>query len=500
MVQEQLFASFMLDEKEGLEIALPAENVTEATPIQGNIMPLPGSIHFLEGIMHLRDEAIPVINLKKRLGLPAAEYEDDAKVAVVNLYDQRFGLMVDDIRDVFRAEAGAITPIGAALQSEDRIIFSLIHLERGQRTAELLDLKKLFIKGTDELESGGLSSFSRDDTRKHVTQSRFVIFTCNGQEYGVPVKYIQEITFLTEIDEMFKSGVLEGALTLRGRTIPVMNSLYLLVPDRVGAPYGNETNRVLVLALEECSFGMIVEEVNEILSIPDHEILAMPPGQDINLTGVFARPSGENVMLLDMDSLVCAQIDDLKSMSRINNGGNEVVSQELQESSSSTHHLITENCYLVFSINKHFAIELKDVHEIIESDGVMAVPGDSGFRSGVINLRGQVVPVINLRRFYGFPDGEDSGGDNRLVICSGHQHLVAFEVDQVVTIYKQENFHTTPSLNPQLADKKDTLDRLIEFDGGDGYVEHVLVVNTYSLVRNHLTYDSAKEEAAQSHD
>jgi len=59
----------MLDQTAGLEIALRAESVTEATPINGAIQTLPAGIDFLEGIMHLRDDVIPIINLKKRLGL-----------------------------------------------------------------------------------------------------------------------------------------------------------------------------------------------------------------------------------------------------------------------------------------------------------------------------------------------------------------------------------------------------------------------------------------------
>jgi purine-binding chemotaxis protein CheW len=59
-------------------------------------------------------------------------------------------------------------------------------------------------------------------------------------------------------------------------------------------------------------------------------------------------------------------------------------------------------------------------------------------------------------------------------------------VDTIITIYKQEESHKTPSLNPQLQKRKDTLDRLIEFIGEQGLAEHVLVVNTANLINNHL--------------
>lgn len=475
----------MLDVDLGLEIALLAGNVVEATPVQGVIRPLPGSVPFVEGIMQLRDKFVPIVNLKKRFGLGQTGYSGEPKIAVVQLYDQLLGLMVDDIREVFRAEPEAISPVNPILQGGDKVISAIIQLEKGKRTAELLDLKNLFSKGMDDLEQSGVA----DQTalpRKEITWSRFVVFRCCGQEYGVPVKYAQEITFLTDIDEMFRSGLLEGALNLRGRTVPVMNAAHLLAPDKEAEAQNLEDCRILVMASEECCFGLIVEDVREILSVDNDEILAMPQGQESNLTGIYQRPSGSDVLLLDMPSLVCAQIDDLKSMSRLKNG-TEVGATQLRQPSATTHHLITENCYLIFNVDKHFAIELKDVREIIENRRLLNIPGNGGFRSGVINLRGEIVPVINLRKFYNFSDatnGRDQG--SRLIICREHDRTVALEVDSIVTIYKQEKYYSTPSLHPKMAPRADTLDRLIEFEGSDSTIEHVLVVNIYNLIRNHM--------------
>jgi purine-binding chemotaxis protein CheW len=150
------------------------------------------------------------------------------------------------------------------------------------------------------------------------------------------------------------------------------------------------------------------------------------------------------------------------------------------------HHLITENCYLVFGIGKIMAIQLKDVQEIIEKNGVLNLPGETGFRAGVINLRGDVVPVINLSSFFGYEKENTTEGEQKLVICKAGSQIVAFEVDSIVTIYKQEKYQTTSSLNAELAGKRDVLDRLIVFDNGGGEREHVLVLNVHNLIRNHL--------------
>lgn len=483
-MHDQLFASFVLDGSQGLEIALKADNVTEATPVNGAIQKLPASIDYLEGIMTLREDVIPVINLKKRLGLEQHHYNSDAKVAVVSMHEQQFGLLFDDIREVFRAESEDIMPINSLLQTDDRIISAIIKLENGSRTVELLDLGHLFKgKSFDMLDTYSKESKSNTEVKK-TTYSRWVVFTCFNQPYAVPVKFAQEIAFFSEIDDMFKSGNIEGAIQLRGSTIPVMSGRYLLAANNADFVEQRE-NRVLVLSSEECSFGMIVDEINEIITIADDKILLVPSSGSENLLGIYPQQQSADIMLLDMPNLVCNQIDDIKSLSRINKD-RDGESQGI-ELRARSRHLITENCYLIFSIHKNFAIELKDVQEIIESENLLKIPRAAGHTEAVINLRGDIVPVVNIRSFYGFPGSVST--ESKLIICRGQSRTIALEVDNIVTIFKQEEYHSTPSLNPQLTDKKDTLDRLIEFENEGGMKEHVLVINMHNLVRNHLEFN-----------
>ncbi len=484
---DQLFASFILDAEKGVEIALKAENVSEATPINGAIRHLPAAIDYLEGIMALRQDLIPVINLKKRLGFEHSQYNPTAKVAVVTLHDYQFGLLIDDIQEVFRAGDEAIMPISSVLQTDDHIISAIIRLDNGKRTIELLDIGHLFkgrsLKAIEGLQATTSSSAAATTT----TYSRWVIFSSAGQLYGVPVKYAREIAFFSGIDDTFKSGNVEGAIRLREKVIPVLSSRYLLNESEAGESE-NDDNRVLVLASEDCSFGMMVDDIREIVTVADNDILAIPSGGSDNLLGIYPQPDGTDIMLLDMPNLVCNQIEDIKSLSRLSSKEGKETGTETHITRS--HHVITENCYLIFTIHKFFAIELKDVQEIIESENIMKIPRANGYGSAVINLRGAIVPVIDVRAFYDYPANEAQ--ESKLIICRGHGRTIALEVDAIVTIYKQEEYHSTPSLNPRYADKKDTLDRLIEFEKEDGLKEHVLVVNIHNMVGNHLEFKDRK--------
>jgi purine-binding chemotaxis protein CheW len=494
-MHDQLFASFILDRENNLEIALNAENVSEATNLSTPIKRLPASVDYLEGIMTLRDEIVPVINLKKRLGLDSHSYTDSAKVAVVSMHNHLFGLLFDDIQEVFKADPQHIIPMNNLLQSDDKIISAIIRMNRGDRTVELLDLTHLFKGKSFDVLDRIRNDIEPARAAAFTTYSRWVIFSSLGQAYGVPVKYAREIAFLSEIDDTFKSGNVEGAIQLRGKTLPVMRSRFLLEADQ----QRNETredNRVLILASEECSFGMMVDEIHEILTIADDQILPVPSSGSENVSGIFPRKSGGDIMLLDMPNLVCNQIEDIKSLARLKN--QEDQDPAGQNTAGRSHHLITENCYLIFAIHKNFAIELKDVQEIIESENIMRIPGATGYSNTAINLRNTIVPVINIRKFYGYPS--ESGKASKLIICRGQSRTIALQVDRIVTIYKQEDYHSTPSLNPQLADKKDTLDRLIEYDNEEGLKEHVLVVNMHNLIRNHLEFRDKQSTTATDTD
>jgi purine-binding chemotaxis protein CheW len=71
---------------------------------------------------------------------------------------------------------------------------------------------------------------------------------------------------------------------------------------------------------------------------------------------------------------------------------NTLKKQKLQEVN-----IVALKQFLTFRIgNEHFGLELSKTREIIEFNGITSVPLMPDFMRGVINLRGEVVPVIDL--------------------------------------------------------------------------------------------------------
>lgn len=87
--------------------------------------------------------------------------------------------------------------------------------------------------------------------------------------------------------------------------------------------------------------------------------------------------------------------------------------------------------YVEFGIGKErYAIPIHDIHEIIRVQEITPFPHTSIFVKGVINLRGKIVPVISLRRRFGFQD-EDSTKRTRIVVINRQDEKVGILVDHV---------------------------------------------------------------------
>lgn len=80
--------------------------------------------------------------------------------------------------------------------------------------------------------------------------------------------------------------------------------------------------------------------------------------------------------------------------------------------------------------SEEFAVDILVVHEINRMMELTRVPHSPPEVEGVINLRGRIIPVLDLRRRFGLPAGE-RGETNRIVVVEVHGRVIGFIVDRV---------------------------------------------------------------------
>ncbi|MCW8853785.1 MAG: chemotaxis protein CheW [Gammaproteobacteria bacterium] len=88
--------------------------------------------------------------------------------------------------------------------------------------------------------------------------------------------------------------------------------------------------------------------------------------------------------------------------------------------------------------NEKFGVDILMVQEILRSAEVTAVPNSPEFVEGVLNLRGNIVPVIDLRKRLNLYDEASSQKKSWVLILNIDNRVVGFIVDHVTEVLKIE--------------------------------------------------------------
>ncbi|MEA4857844.1 MAG: chemotaxis protein CheW [Solidesulfovibrio sp.] len=91
---------------------------------------------------------------------------------------------------------------------------------------------------------------------------------------------------------------------------------------------------------------------------------------------------------------------------------------------------------VTFSIGEEeFGVDILSVQEIIRMMDITKVPRAPEFVEGVINLRGKVIPIIDLRRRFGLAT-RDHDKHTRIIVIEINNMIVGFVVDSVSEVLR----------------------------------------------------------------
>jgi purine-binding chemotaxis protein CheW len=148
--QEHLVTFFLAREEYGIDVRLVQEIIRVA-----EITPVPRAPAAIKGVINLRGRIIPVIDLKRRLGLGEVETSRVARVVVVRLKDRLVGLLVDGASQVLKVPLSIIEPAPEEVVEIDaNYIRGVAKLEK--RLIILVDLVKIL--GVDLREAAALAA------------------------------------------------------------------------------------------------------------------------------------------------------------------------------------------------------------------------------------------------------------------------------------------------------------------------------------------------------
>ena len=101
---------------------------------------------------------------------------------------------------------------------------------------------------------------------------------------------------------------------------------------------------------------------------------------------------------------------------------------------------IDKKQFLVFKLdNQEYGIDINKITTIIEKDMMIArVPDTPEFVKGVINLRGEIIPIIELRKRFNLASIDDTE-NTRIIIVKIDDVIVGFIVDEVAEVITLDN-------------------------------------------------------------
>ncbi|MGH1472203.1 MAG: chemotaxis protein CheW [Cellvibrionaceae bacterium] len=97
-----------------------------------------------------------------------------------------------------------------------------------------------------------------------------------------------------------------------------------------------------------------------------------------------------------------------------------------------------------------YGINVMQVQEVLRYSEIAPVPGAPAYVLGIINLRGNVVTVIDTRHRFGLPS-EEVSENTRIVIIEAEKHVIGILVDSVaeVVYLKQSEIETAPNVGTE---------------------------------------------------
>lgn len=114
-----------------------------------------------------------------------------------------------------------------------------------------------------------------------------------------------------------------------------------------------------------------------------------------------------------------------------------------------------DNKFVIFKLsNQYYGIDIYNVRGIEKVTKYTRVPNSERYVKGVINLRGEVIPVIDLGIRFNLDIEDRDDSDSRIIVVSVKDIVVGLLVDsssEVLTLYKSD-IDNTPNIGEQVVE------------------------------------------------
>jgi purine-binding chemotaxis protein CheW len=126
--------------------------VVEVAQVPTQITRLPKTPKFLEGVINLRGDVLPVIDQRRRFDMPKLDNLDGRRLIVIKTERHRAGLIVDSVSEILRTLPANVEPAPELSDEKTRrLISGVVNLEAANRMVLLLDPTEVLTRAEQTL-------------------------------------------------------------------------------------------------------------------------------------------------------------------------------------------------------------------------------------------------------------------------------------------------------------------------------------------------------------
>jgi purine-binding chemotaxis protein CheW len=296
----------------GQEYAFPLDVVREIVMTPDDLTFVPGSDDAVRGVMPYRGGLLPLLSLRRLLGLPSTVLSRE-KVLIATIGDLVIGFVADRTRAVLSVEPDRIElapPVLAARAGGEAQIKEIYRAENG-RLVSILAPERLFREEVMQKLAHGKTTMKakvdEDGDASGTDELKFVVFRLDDNEFALPIDAVDEVARVPDqITRLPKTPkFLEGVVNLRGEVLPVIDQRRRFEMQPATA---RGHRRLVVVRTERHRAGLIVDSVSEVLRCTPDLIKPSPDltGEALGLVNsvINLEASGRIVLLLDPSELL----------------------------------------------------------------------------------------------------------------------------------------------------------------------------------------------------
>lgn len=155
---------FILFGLAGATYALRSREIQQLEMI-GSITPVPNAPAFVDGVVSVRGQVVPIVNLRARFGFPRVPFDVRSRLLVVRREGRTVGFAVDSAREFTAIAADAIRPPPEAVSGlSGRYLEGIAHL--GERLVLILDMTDLFSPDATEVSAPEAAGNNQGETNR----------------------------------------------------------------------------------------------------------------------------------------------------------------------------------------------------------------------------------------------------------------------------------------------------------------------------------------------